>query len=104
MAFYFNNLSILYPAFSTVSITCCSVAPLDDTVSILSRLTVSTSQWAMPAALSRCGFTDATHPLQLIFVLNMKFLFSVFIIIYFNIMNFGFISWMSVVVFWIVMR
>ena len=62
--------SILKPAFCTVDITSCSVMPSDFTVSTLSLLAVSTSQWQMPSALSKCGFTDAIQPPQLMFVLN----------------------------------
>ena len=54
----------------TVDITSCSVMPSDFTVSTLSLLAVSTSQWQIPSALSKCGFTDAIQPPQLMFVLN----------------------------------
>lgn len=70
--------SIVKPAFLTVSIISCSVIPSDFTVNTLSLFVVSTSQWQMPSALSKCGFTDATQPPQLIFVWIEDFYFPFF--------------------------
>src|SRR5690606_12051921 len=72
--------SALKPAFWIISNTPASVIPSDLTTRVLSLLVMSMVHSAIPSALSRWGFTEATHPLQLILVLNLNSLF--FILIY----------------------
>jgi len=74
---WMGKRSTVKPAFFTVWITCSSsVAPLDTTVIILALSAVSTSHVSIPDALSRWGFTDATHPAQLILVLKTRICFQ----------------------------